>query len=360
MSKKIAVGMLAACALAGIGARGEELNVAEDATVTLSESMSVDGGTVAGTLILSDGMTLTLTRNIFAASATLVLSNATVSGFAGAHDVSLPCRLVVAAETANAILNIHDAPDDWNANGCNVAFSGVVVGGGELTLRSTGRGFIVGDSWSGFEGTLNLDMSGNYFNGRINTGNLRNATVNVTRGQVNYSFWGGTSFGHLNVSDGAVFNVDRDADTENVLNIYGDSVLGGTFTGHQLDVNVYAGANVTVGSTIARVNIDAGAPTLAGGGTIGQLRTWGNPLKVANAPGETLTIESRAEGDEARCELTVTGVAVRPSGQDVLSVDPSRFAVMLAPELAASGWRLRMRTSGVYNLYRPGLCLVVR
>ena len=71
MSKKIAVGMLAACALAGIGARGEELNVAEGETVTLSESMSVDRGTVAGKLILSDGMTLTLARNVFDAAVRL-------------------------------------------------------------------------------------------------------------------------------------------------------------------------------------------------------------------------------------------------------------------------------------------------
>ena len=36
MSKKIAVGMLAACALAGIGARGEELNVADGDTGVLT------------------------------------------------------------------------------------------------------------------------------------------------------------------------------------------------------------------------------------------------------------------------------------------------------------------------------------
>lgn len=357
MKKTIAIGMLTACALAGIGARGEKLDVAADETVTLTANMSADDGTVAGTLVLAEGMTLTLTRNIFAASATLVLSNATISGFSGTTAVVLTNAVVAAAGTSNVFANVTDS---FSHEGCDVTMSGALTGAGRLLVRSTGRGVIFTGDAKSFTGTLAFDMSGNYFNGRLAANDLRQATVEVAGGLFPFNCTD-AHYGRLVVAPGATFRCDRGWDDSNNLHLYGDSVLGGAFEGNAMDVNVHGGATVLFGwERTARVNIDAGAPTLAGGGTIGQLRTWGNPLKVANAPGEMLTIESRAAGDEARCELTVTGVAVRPSGQDVLSVDPSRFAVMLAPELAASGWRLRMRTSGVYNLYRPGLCLVVR
>lgn len=359
MSKKIAVGMLAACALAGIGARGEKLNVAEGETVTLSASRTVDGGTVAGTLILSDGMTLTLTRNVFDATATLVLSNATVEGFSGVNDVTLACALVVAADTVNRLSNVMDAPDAYDANGCNVRLEGKVTGSGELTLYSTGRGFIVQGDWSWFGGTLNMNMTGNYFSGRLNVADLGRCAVAITGGQVLYDVWNGTKFGKLTVAPGATFTVDRNADDrQNVLNLYGESLLGGTFDGHQLDVNIYNGAKVTIDADIAFVNVDAGAPTLSGNGTIGTLTTWGNPLSISNAPGATLTINGRQNGDTG--VLTITGEAAKPSGHAVLAVgDPSRYSVTIASALADEGWKLR-ETAGVYSLCRPGLCLVVR
>lgn len=334
----------------------EELNVASGETVTLTENKTVDGGTVSGTLILESGVTLTLAKNIFESSATVEMRGATIEGFSQVHDVSLPCKFAIANGTENAMLNIHDAADEWNANGCNVTMSGTVEGRGTLTLRSTGRGFIIDGNWSEFEGTLNLDMSGNYFSGRINTGNLQKATVNVVSGQVKYYVWGGTAFGHLNVSDEAEFNVDRDADTENILNLYGDSVLGGTFTGSALDVNVYNGAKVTVDSSIARVNIDNGA--LSGNGTIGKLTTWGNPVNISNPQSAVLKIENRADGDTGI--LMIVGEAGSRSGNPVLEVtDTSKFNVQLSSALAADGWKLK-EESGVYSIYKNGLMIVIR
>ena len=355
MSKKIAVGMLAACALAGIGARGEELNVAEGETVTLSESMSVDGGTVAGTLILSDGMTLTLARNVFDAKATLVLSNATVSGFSDTTEVTLANAVVAAAGTSNVFANVTDS---FSHEGCNVTMSGALTGAGRLLVRSTGRGVTFTGDASSFTGTLAFDMSGNYFNGRLAADDLRLATVEVAGGLFPFNRTD-AHYGRLVVAPGATFRCDRGWNDSNNLNLHGDSVLGGAFEGNEMDVNVHDGATVLFGwERTARVNVDAGAPTLSGGGTLGQLRTWGNPVNVANAPGATLTIERRADGDTG--VLTIVGEAVKPSGHAVLAVgDPSRYSVAIASALAAEGWKLR-ETAGVYSLCRPGLCLLVR
>ena len=362
MKKTIAIGMLTACALAGIGARGEELNVEFGETVTLTGDKTVDGGIVAGTLILENGVTLTLANNIFASTAVVDMRGATIVGFSGAHDVTLPCSFVIADNTLNQISNINDLLDQYHRNGCNVWFTGQITGAGTLTLLSTGRGFILDSAtaWSEFYGTLNLNMSdGDDFSGRISAGNFYHCNVNVIAGKLNYSVANGTDFGSLSVHSDATFNCDRGWwNDSNILKLYSDSTLGGTFTGNELDVNVYNGAKVTIDADIARVHVDVNG-ALSGNGTIGTLRIWGNQIGVSNPAASILKIQN-GHADNIGGALVITGEAGSRSGNPVLEVtDTSKFNVQLSSALAADGWKLK-EESGVYSIYKNGLMIIIR
>ncbi len=333
----------------------EELNVAAGETVTLTEDKTVDGGTVAGTLVLSEGMTLTLTHNIFDATATLVLSNATVSGFSGVTEVALANAIVVVEDTSNTFANVTDS---YSHEGCNVTMSGSLTGSGRLLIRSTGRGVTFSGDASSFAGTLAFDMSGNYFNGRLAVDNMQLATVEVAGGLFLFNRTG-ARYGRLIVATNATFRCDRGWNDSNNLHIYGDSVLDGTFEGNQMDVSLHNGATAVFNwERTERVYIDTGAPMLSGSGTIGKLTTWGNPVNISNPQNSTLTISDRQSGDTG--VLTITGEAGSRSGNPVLEVtDTSKFNVQLSSALAADGWKLK-EESGVYSIYKNGLMIVIR
>lgn len=345
-----------ACVMSGFGANGEELNVAAGETVTLAADASVSGGTVSGTLVLSEGMTLELTHNVFAAGSTLVLSNATLRGFAGTTEGDFANAFVIADGTTNVFANVTDS---YSQEGCNVTVSGPITGAGKVLFRSTGRGIRVTGDASAFTGTLAFDMTGNFFNGRLVSENLPLAAVEVAGGL--FPFNGtGAHYGRLLVAPYATFRCDRGFDDSNNLHLYGDSVLDGKFEGNAMDIHVHGGAVVSFGwDYVNCVHVESGV-TLSGNGTIGTLQMWDNGINVMNDPTSTLKINGRV-ADETGA-LTITGVAEARHGTPVLEVPSASvdlFRVGLSEELAAAHWRLR-RTGGFYDIYRPGMIVIFR
>ncbi len=341
---------MVAAALAMGAVHADELNVDEGESLTLTADMAPTGGTVAGTLVL-ENMTLTLANNIFAGTATVVLSNATIQGFSGITEATFSNAFQVPADTTNCFRNITDS---YSHEGCDVYLNGSLSGSGALDIVSTGRGVLLGTDASQFTGTLSLNMTGGFFNGRLNT-SLRNATVNIVGGSVNFNMTD-AYFGSLNVYDGATFNDDRGWNDSNNIHLYGDSDLAGTFTGNEIDLNLHNNAKVRIEGTVARVNIESA--TLSGNGTIGKLKTWGNSVSVSNGTDSVLKINSRQSGDTG--VITIVGEAGKPSGNEILQVlDTSAFNVAISSELAAKGWKLS-ETGGVYSIFRPGFAILVR
>lgn len=383
----------------------EELNVASGDTVTLTEDKTVDGGTVAGTLILESGVKLTLARGIFTDTAIVEMRGATIEGFSGADsaNVALPNAFVIADGTENAIRNTTDA---YTQEGCNVTMSGSVTGSGTLNYVSTGRGFYFNGNYSGFTGIINLDISakslewfvcessgiqstgeGSVWNfnafpegkemriagngGAIRLGNfcatakLLSANGNnpsiVTGTRVMNRVWAGKlegsdawtewgtvhcSFGTFDKSDGGILTI---ADSFSLPTFQSTAT-------YQIDVR--SGTLVMDDDWSSHAVAALNGTVLSGKGTIGTLKTWENNISVSNPQNSTLTISDRQSGDTG--VLTITGEAGSRSGNPVLEVtDTSKFNVQLSSALAADGWKLK-EESGVYSIYKNGLMIVIR
>ena len=372
---KAAVGVCLV-ALAWGTVRAEELFVDEGETRKLATDSAYDGGSVKGTLVLSGGMTLTLANNVFEAGSKLILNGATLAGFAGAYDVTLPCAIEVTEGTENVLDNCADLGGEYTAGGCNVTVTGPITGAGRVLFRSVGRGIrVIGDAGE-FEGTLAFDMTGGFFSGRLESDQLSKATVEVVGGLFPFNRTN-AHYGSLIVRPGATFRCDRGWNDSNNLNLYGDSVLGGVFEGNELDVNVRAEAAVTVDAVIARMNLFTDA-ALAGKGTIGRLDYGERTVYVSNGANDVLTVGQHVGGTsvwhedgewlETKCgRIVIDGLAEGCAGNDVLvlgdAATDEHLSVTLSDGLRQDGWKLRVRTEGdlaCYSIARPGLMVIIR
>ena len=359
--KKLLSFILASGVAAGLSAAEREI----------TESCTLSGTVAAGDrLVVSNGAIVELADNVFEAGSTLVLSNATIQGFAAAANanVTLPCAIEIAPDTENTIRNFTDS---YSQEGCNVTMTGAVSGSGTLDYVSTGRGFYLNGDYSEFTGVINLEISAKNPDWFVfestgiqssNADSVWNFLSFPARKALSVSGNGGSiPLGNF-CSDATIRSDNGWNPSISTGNRPSGHVWAGKFengAGSFSSFDALANTEVTIDCDLGDYVVHAlpGA-TLRGNGTIGTLQTWENTINVANDRNSILLVHARAAGDTGA--VTITGDPGLPSGNAILDVDdPADWCVSLSGELADAGWRLKC-VDGLYSIFKPGFIIYFR